>query len=238
MPFWLGQDDRAATLFGRGLEIGRELGDPALISNALGGLARVALRTDVAEGRRLAREALAHSEAAADELARSNALHLLGVGAQIAGDLLEARDWMTQRLALLRATGNEIMIASEASNLSMVERQLGSLDAAESLAREALEIGERTGDQFTKPFALSGLAAIATDRREFERAATLVGAAEAIMEAQHMAWPPDERPHYERMLAVLPEALGSAEFARARAAGHSMAPGKAVDFALGARSAG
>ena len=81
------------------------------------------------------------SEAAADEPGRSNALHLLGVGAQIAGDLPEARDWMTQRLALVRSIGNDFLVASEASNLSMVERQLGNLDAAEELAREALEIG-------------------------------------------------------------------------------------------------
>jgi tetratricopeptide (TPR) repeat protein len=238
MPFWLGEDDRAAALFGRGLEIGRQLDDPSMISRALGGLARVALRTDVAEGRRLAREALTVSEGTADEPGRSNALHLLGVGAQIAGDLLEARDWMTQRLTLVRATGNEFLIASEASNLSMVERQLGNLDAAEALAHEALEIGQRTADEFTRPFAISGLAAIATDRRDFERAATLVGAAEAIMDAQHMAWPPDERPHYERMLAVLPEAMGVAEFERSRAAGKMMTSNEAIDVALESRSAG
>jgi tetratricopeptide (TPR) repeat protein len=238
MPFWLGDDVRAAEHFGRALEIGRRLGDPTLISQALGGLARVALRSDVAEGRRLAREALAVSEGAADEAGRSNALHLLGVGAQIAGDLPEARDWMTQRLALVRAMGNEFLVASEASNLSMVERQLGNLETAEALAREALEIGERIGDQFTKPFAISGLAAIATERREFERAATLVGAAEAIMEAQHMAWPPDERPHYERMLTALPAAMGSVEFDRARAAGYSMGSSAAVELALAARRTG
>ena len=238
MPFWLGQDDRAEAHFERGLEIGRELGDPSMISQALGGLARVALRRDVPEGRRLAREALDVSEGANDEPGRSNALHLLGVGAQIAGDLPEARQWMTQRLALVRASGNEFLVASEASNLSMVERQLGHLDEAEALAREALEIGERSGDQFTKPFAISGLAAIATDRGEFEHAATLVGVAEAIMEAQHMAWPPDERPHYERMLAVLPTAMGSDEFDRARTAGRSMASSDAVAYALsGARPA-
>jgi non-specific serine/threonine protein kinase len=238
MPFWLGDDERAAELFGRSLEIGRELGDPPMVSQALGGLARVALRADVAEGRRLAREALAVSDGAADEPGRSNALHLLGVGAQIAGDLSEARDWMTQRLALVRATGNEFLVASEASNLSMVERQLGNLEAAEALAREALEIGERIGDQFTKPFAITGLAAIAMERREFERAATLVGAAEAIMESQHMAWPPDERPHYERMLTVLPEAMGLAEFDRTRAVGHSMGSSAAVELALAARRTG
>ena len=238
MPFWLGDDERAAELFSQSLEIGRRLGDPSLISQALGGLARVALRADVAEGRRLAREALAVSEGAADEPGRSNALHLLGVGAQIAGDLVEARDWMTQRLALVRATGNDFLIASEASNLSMVERQLGNLDAAEALAREALQVCERIGDQFTKPFAISGLAAIAMERREFERAAALVGAAEAIMDGQHMAWPPDERPHYERMLTVLPEAMGSAEFDRARAVGHSMDSSAAVELALATRREG
>ena len=232
MPFWLGQDDRAAALFGSGLEIGRQLDDAPMTSQALGGIARVALRTNVAEGRRLAHEALLVSEGAGDEAGRSNALHLLGVGAQIAGDLVDARDWMTKRLSLVRASGNEFLIASEASNLSMVERQLGDLDAADALAREALEICVRTGDEFTRPFALSGLAAIATERGDPERAATLIGAAEAIMEAQQMAWPPDERPHYERMLALLPPAMGVAEFERGRARGRSMTSGEAATFAL------
>ena len=232
MPFWMGDDEQAASHFGRALEIGRQLDDPSLVSQALGGLSRVALRTDVAEGRRLAAEALTVSDAAGDEAGRLNALHLLGVGAQIAGDLVEARDWMTQRLTLVRSMGNEFLVASEACNLSMVERQLGNLDTAEALARETLEIGGRIGDEFTKPFAIAGLAAIAMDRGEFDRAATLVGAAEAIMEAQHMAWPPDERPHYERMLAGLPQSMGSDAFERARARGQAMDPADAVRIAV------
>jgi Tetratricopeptide repeat len=190
------------------------------------------LRTDVPEGRRLSHEALEVSEAAGDEGGRSNALHLLGVGAQIAGDLPEARDWMNQRLALVRSLGNDFLVASEASNLSMVERQLGNLEVAEDLAREALIVGGRIGDEFTKPFAITGLAAIAATRGDDMRAATLLGAAEAMLESQHMEWPPDERPHYERMLADLPEAMGADEFQRARSAGQSMTPADAVALAL------
>lgn len=237
MAFWKGEDDRASVHFGRAVEIGRLIDDPLMTSRGLGGLARIALRADVAEGRRLAREALAVSEGLADPSGRSNAMHLLGVGAQIAGDLLEARDWMTRRLALVRELGHESMVSSEAANLSMVERQLGNLDRAEELVREALEIAQRRGDDFMKPFALNGLAAISTDRGEFDRAATLIGAAEAMMEAQGAPWPPDERPHYERVVATLPAAMGSAEFDRARAAGRSLATDDAVDFALGAGSA-
>src|SRR6187200_2311603 len=62
MPFWMGDDERSAALFGDALAAGRRLDDPALVSQALGGLARVALRTDVPQGRRLAREALDVSE--------------------------------------------------------------------------------------------------------------------------------------------------------------------------------
>jgi len=236
MPFWMGDDTRASERFGQALDTGRRLGDAPLTSQALGGLARVALRTDVPEGRRLAREALAVSDAADDELGRSNALHLLGVGAQIAGDLIEAREWMTQRLALVRATGNDFLISSEAANLAMVERQLGDLDAADALEREALEIDARTGGKFVTPFAMSGLASIATERGDFERAATLVGAAEAIMEAQQMAWPPDERPHYEQLLADLPEAMGTDAFELARTRGREMRASEAIEFALGSQA--
>ena len=236
MPFWMGDDDRARSLFGQGLEISRRLGDAPLTSQALGGMARVALRADIPEARRLAHEALEVSQAAGDEAGRSNAFHLLGVGAQVAGDLPEARHWMMQRLALVRSLGNQFLVASEASNLSMVERQMGNLGAAEELAREALVVGRRIGDEFTKPFAVAGLAAIATERGDRERAATLLGAAEAMMEAQKMEWPPDERPHYEHMLAALPKTMGAAAFERARTRGRSMSSADAVALAIAGES--
>ncbi|HWB89744.1 MAG TPA: tetratricopeptide repeat protein [Acidimicrobiia bacterium] len=234
MPFWLGDDQRATELFEAGLAIGWQLDDATLISQALGGLSRVALRTDVPEGRRLAREALEISDLEDDESGRSNALHLLGVGAQIAGDLDEARDWMSQRLELVRASDNGFLVASEASNLAMVERQLGNLDEAESLGREAIRIGSDVGDEFTRPFAVAGLAAVATERGQLERAAKLLGAAETMMEAKSMAWPPDERPHYEHMLSVLPRRMGSEAFERARQTGQRMDIESAVAYALAA----
>jgi tetratricopeptide (TPR) repeat protein len=238
LAFWKGDDDRAATLHGQALEIGRGIGDPTVTAMALTGLARIALRSDVAEARRLCQEALAVTEGTGDRLGRSNAVHVLGVAAQMAGDLLEAREYMTERMALARELGSYAGIASEAGNLSMVERQLGNLERADALAREALEIARQREDEWLFPYALNGLAAVAAERGEYERAATLVGAAEAMMEAQGTAWPPDERPHYERTVAKLADGMGPGEFERVRVAGRAMGSTEAVEYALAPAPAG
>ncbi|MBV8219952.1 MAG: hypothetical protein JO325_15920, partial [Solirubrobacterales bacterium] len=113
-----------------------------------------------------------------------------------------------------------------------VERQLGNLDRAEVLARESLEISRQREDEWMLPYDLSSLAAIALERGEFERAAVLIGAAEAVMTAQGAAWPPDERPHYERTIGKLSEAMDAADFEMARAEGQRLDPHRAVELAL------
>lgn len=236
LAFWPGDDERAAAFHGEALAIGRRTGDPTVTAQALTGLARIALRSgnaaDIKEARWLCREALTITEGTDDRTGRSNALHVLGVAAQMAGDFAEAKELMSKRVALARDTGNLATVSSEAGNLSMVERQLGNLDEAESLAREALDIDHKRGDEWAMPYKISGLAAVATDRGDFERAAKLVGAAEAMMGREGADWPPDERPHYERMLTRIPRALGEEEFERVRAIGRGMSNDEAVAFAL------
>jgi tetratricopeptide (TPR) repeat protein len=236
LAFWKGDDERSSSLHHQALELGRQTNNPTVTALALVGLARIALRTDVEEARRLCREALVVTEGTADRVGRSSAMHVLAVAAQMAGDFLEARELMSQRIALAREQGNLATISSEAGNLSMVERQLGNLDEAEALAREALEIDLQRGDELSIPWKVNGLAAVAADRGDFNRAAALIGIADTTMEAASGAWPPDELVHYERTVATLTEAMGPAEFEQARLAGRSMTTPEAVDFALGARS--
>jgi tetratricopeptide (TPR) repeat protein len=236
LAFWQGDDERATDFANRALAVGRRIGDPTVIAIALSVLARVALRTDAEEARRLAREAFAVTEGTADRVGRGHATHLLGVAAQMAGDFEEARGYMTERIDLAREAGNLATVSSEAGNLSMVERQLGNLDRAEQLSREALGIDDRRGDELGIPWKLNGLAAVEADRGSHERAAALVGAADALLAAQGAGWPPDELVQYQATVAVLVTAMGPAEFERACAAGRSMSSRQAIDFALGARS--
>lgn len=123
-------------------------------------------------------------------------------------------------------------LAVEAANLAMVEHQLGHIDRADSLAREALKIAVRREDEWMFPYLLSRLAAVATARDELVLGATLIGAAETMMSTQGTAWPPDERPHYEQTVTTLTASLGAKEFEIASDEGRSRSTKEAVRLAL------
>ena len=233
LAFWRGDDELSSSLQDQALEVSRSRNDTTVIALALVGKARIALRSNVDEARKLCREALAVTEGTSERDGRSSAMHVLATASQMAGDLNEAREMMNARIALARETGNLATISIESNNLSMVERQLGNIDAAEALAREALDISHRRGDGVALPWNLNGLAAVAAQRGQYERAANLIGIADAAMKAAGGAWPPDELVHYERTVASVTEAMGSEAFERIRVSGRSMPIDEGVDFALG-----
>jgi len=151
LAFWQGADDDACSLLGQSLHLARRLGDHTTIALALCGLARVALREDLDWAQALCEEALAVVAGTGDRRGRASALHVLGVTAQMRGDLPRARELMTARIEAARKLGDEAAVGSESANLSMVERQLGDLNRADRLAREALRIATRRGDQWMIP---------------------------------------------------------------------------------------
>jgi non-specific serine/threonine protein kinase len=235
LAFWQGADEDACSLHGRSLHLARRLGDPTTVALALCGLARVALREDLDWARTLCEEALQTVHDTDDQLGRSNALHVLGVAAQMEGHLEQARDLMTRRIEAAQRLGDFAAVASECANLSVVERQLGNLRRAQQLGTEALRIANRRGDQWLIPYVLNGLAAIAVQTGEFERATTLLGAA-AMVERQGNAWPPDEAPHLEHRRAAVTAALHRQRLQQAWSADRNMPPADAVWYALALRS--
>lgn len=232
LAFWQGDDAAATSLHDRSLVMARALDADTETALALTGLARIALRTDNARAQALSEQALATVQGGNERLGRSNALHLLGVTAQMRGDLEDAREYMTQRIEVARGLGHYGALAGEAANLSVVERQFGNLDHAESLALEALRITAQRQDEWALPYVLNALAGVAVADGRYERGATLLGAAVGIMEQQGAAWPPDERPHFERSRASAEKGLGSDVFASAWSSGHDGSLADAIAFAL------
>ena len=104
---------------------------------------------------------------------------------------------MTVRLERARADGVRFVVFTESANLSMVERQLGNLERARDLSLEALDIVVGNGDEMSIAWVINGIAAVEAAMGRHERAATLLFAAESLLERAGGEWPADERAQFE-----------------------------------------
>lgn len=232
LVFWAGRYELAEQRFVEALRLAEQAGDWNVAALALAGSARVALNQDPATAVVLLRRAMDVTADLAESEGRSSADHVLGVALQMSGDLDGARKVMTERLEQARAAGNEFTVYVESANLSMVERQLGNLDVAESLSREAVRIAVARRDQMGIPWSINGLAAVTAARGRLERAATLVGIADALLVQAGGEWPPDEREQREGTLATVSAGLPAADLERARGAGAALGRDESIAFAL------
>jgi tetratricopeptide (TPR) repeat protein len=236
--FWAGRYDLAEQRFRDSLALARQLGQPSLQALALAGLGRVAINTDADNAVTLLREAMVVTSQLDDaDEGRSSAMHVLGVALQLAGDLTAAREVMSARLEMGRSRGDDFVVWVESSNLSMVERQLGNLDRAEQLSRQALALCSRRSDDMAIAWLLNGLAAVTAARARvtaegWVRAATLNGLAASLLERAGAQWPADERAQYEETLALLRAALPAQAVDRARDRGATMTVEEGVVYAL------
>ena len=233
LVFWAGRYDLAQQRFTNALASAERLGDSSLEALTLAGLARVALNTDVDEAVRLSRRALTLTKDLADsDPGRSSTLHVLGVALQMSGDLEAAREVMSARLSMGRSSGDEFVVWVESANLSVVERRLGNLDRSEELALQALRIVAAREDEMSIAWIVNGLAAVTAARGDAERAATLIGMADAMLDRAGGEWPPDERQQHDETLTTLAAALprDTLTDARARGAGFSVTDG--VEYAV------
>jgi hypothetical protein len=73
---------------------------------------------------------------------------------------------------------------------------------------------------------------VAVDDGRPERAATLLGAAAALLEAGGLQMDPIDRAEYDRAAAATRALLGEATFAAAQAAGQAMSLEQAVAYGL------
>jgi hypothetical protein len=232
LAFWRGSDEQANSAFQAGREVARESQDRTTEALALAGLARIALRDGQTElARSLCEEALCVVETGDETAGRSSAIHVLSVAAQMSGDLNTARDSMLQRMEMARRRGALSVVSYEASNLSAVERQLGNRASAKELALTALDIEVRRSDKWTIPYTVNQLAAVAVETGDFALAATLLGAAERMVEDQGAEWPPDELPVLQASRDAASAALAAADFERAWSRGAAMSVDELIRLA-------
>ena len=231
--FWSGDYERSGRRFAEARLMAAELGDASIEALALAGLARVALTFDVAEAVRLLHEALMITEGLPDDSdGRGSALHVLGPALQMAGDFEGARAVIERRIALARTTGDHFRVWAETANLSTVQRKLGNLDVAEQLSLQAVASDIVATRELFLAWTLNGLAAVTAAQGRAERAAVLLGAADALIERAGGAWPPDEREQHDQTRAVLTQDLPTDQLERATVRGKALPPDAVLNYAL------
>jgi predicted ATPase/DNA-binding SARP family transcriptional activator len=159
----------------------------------------------------------------------------LALIARCAGDLRAARRHLEHGLAELetgqRHTGPVMLRARLLADLGVIAELEGDLRRGHPLLLEALDLSANAQDARTTALAVEGLAGAAAAAGEAERAATLLGFAEALRGGAQL--PPEQRGDVERAAASAQAALGPRRFEEALRAGGAMTWEAGVRFASG-----
>jgi len=233
-------DYAAATAFAeRALDSARRTGEQKFVANALSNLGAIVLAggdEDWAAG--VLKEALALAREVGDERITALALNNLGDLALATGDYRRAGPLFEESHALLRSRGDTSNVARSLFNLGAVDLMLGALDAAEARFRAAVELARVADDKEDLAWCLEGFAALATEAHDWERAATLLGAAGALLTRIGADHKPFERRLHESTESRARSVCDSAAFDAAAAQGAAMPLAAVLDLAVAAAPAG
>ena len=227
-------DYRASTAFAeRALDSARRTGELRFVANALSNLGAIVLAGgDRERATVVLEEAVALARDVGDERITALALNNRGDLALSTGDYRTAGPLFEESHALLRARGDTANIARSLFNLGAVDLMVGDHDAAERRFGEALELARTAEDKEDLAWCLEGFAALAAEKREWERAATLLGAAGALLGGIGADFKPFERRLHDATESAVRGTCDSRVFDEAVARGASMPSADVVDLAL------
>ena len=165
------------------------------------------------------------------------AINNLGDLALTTGDYERARPLFEESHALLEARGDTANLARSLFNQGAVALMLGDHRTARARFRDGLALASETGDKEDIAWCLEGLAALAARSGDGERAATMLGAAAALLTQMGADFKPFERQLHETTERQAEALCGPVQHGAARERGTAMPLAEAVDFALDRRPA-
>jgi predicted ATPase/DNA-binding CsgD family transcriptional regulator len=235
MAYLLGDTPALAAHVEEALALTRALGDPGPLAIALQFQAMAALL----QGRDAEAEAcweeavsLIRTRGSVDDYATrllGPMLEHLGLLARRRGDLGRAAALTEEALAWSEHIGNEWAASMICSSLASVRREQGDLPGAIALYREGVRRTLAQGDRRNFAGILAGLAVALAAAGWPQVAARLVGALEAILDADGVALPFIARADHSRAEAELRPALGDERYEAERATGRSLTPEQVLE---------
>lgn len=145
--------------------------------------------------------------------------------------LARARACFEEAIALGRSLGNA-NVSAPTSALGFVLLRLGEVRRARECFTESLQARLAAGERRGVAIALGNFAHLAQAEQRPERAARLLGAAEAIREAIGAPLQPRARQGHDQLVDAARAALGEADFAAAWREGKALTWDQAAALAL------
>jgi predicted ATPase/transcriptional regulator with XRE-family HTH domain len=230
-----GDYEFARAMYQASLAVAVAVEDQRGMAAALEGLGSVELyqRQDAAAARRFYEQALAKYRALGDQWGIANTLFSLVDVLDAEGDC-HSVTLAEECLELFRALGDKGNIAMCLLVLSDDPRRQGDALFTRNSLIESLTLFKELNDKRHIGRCLGELAFLAWQQHQFERAAILFGAAEAIFMTIGASMHPEVGSRFDRSIADTRSQLGSDRFTAAWARGQALTAGEAVNLALDA----
>ena len=218
-----------------GLELRRQLADRSGVADSLAALGRVALaRGDRATAHTLQSQGLAERRRVGDRPGMPASLSALAELARLDGDPATAVALLEEALAIATELDDRHCAVAALLHLARLARDEGDPARADALYRQAMPVtgaGEDIAPTGSTATWLEGLATIAVDDGRPERAARLLGAADALRQAIGAPLPAHEAADRNDTIAACSAVMGEAGFRTAFDAGAGLALAEAVALA-------
>ena len=150
-------------------------------------------------------------------------------------DHYRAAELFTDGLSAAHSAADRFTVLISLYDLAISRQAGGDLDDAADLLKQGLSLAAEAGDQPGLAYYLEALAAVAAQQDHPERAASLLAAATALLEANGSGWLHayvPRAPHDDSILAGLRARTTDAAFERAWAYGRSLTSTSVVRYAL------
>jgi predicted ATPase/DNA-binding CsgD family transcriptional regulator len=228
-----GQSTAGIQMGTEALAIGRATNDAEVVAwslQSLGVAAYIDQRWD--DTISYATESLNLARTMGSRFTELSAMVLLAVGRTFRGALDEGIAIAREGIALSEELGETWEHEYLLQFLAVALLLHGEPDEAEQCARQCLRLSSDIGDRSGMASAIEALSSIAVARNAYERAATLLGAADTSWRSIPLAILEPLRPGHESAEAAARGALGDARFEAAYGAGASMTPDEIADYVL------
>jgi tetratricopeptide (TPR) repeat protein len=225
--FFPGEPETGRPFGQESVERARRLGDDVQLAQSLLGYL---LTIDPARSGPLYAEAIACTERSGDHFIKARLHNDAGVSALGGGDIPAARAHLEAAAQAAQQIGYEHALVP--ANLGGVLRAETDLDGARSAFEASLRIGRRNGENWSLAFDILGLACLAGDAGDWDRAAALHGAAQALQDRTGNPWQEFAARDRRDSLDQARARLGGEQLERAYAQGRALSLDQALDLAL------